>query len=171
MCILRCHEWINSVYVSEMCIFSSKFLIWFCTAKFPPDVLACQCAAVTSWELGPIIYFSVLAVWCRYREIPWQLGSPSEVKDWGIQWRCSGSLNCRTSYIVWVPVTLPHCSLPYSHPQELFTFSFMLTIHFSEICGLLGYYAASCGNWLPTFRDNVSVPSSRVKSPSGKESI
>jgi hypothetical protein len=37
-----------------------------------------------------------------------------------------------------------------------------------EICGLLGYYAASCGNCLPTFRDNVSVPSSRVKSPSGK---
>jgi hypothetical protein len=39
-----------------------------------------------------------------------------------------------------------------------------------EICGLLGYYTASCGNCLPTFRDNVSVPSSRVKSPSGKES-
>jgi hypothetical protein len=37
-----------------------------------------------------------------------------------------------------------------------------------EICGLLGYYAASCGNCLPTFRDNVSVPSSRVKSPSRK---
>ena len=34
-----------------------------------------------------------------------------------------------------------------------------------EICALLGYYAASCGNCLPTFRDHVSVPSSRVKSP------
>jgi hypothetical protein len=34
-----------------------------------------------------------------------------------------------------------------------------------EICGLLGYYAASCGNCLPTFRDKVSVPSSWVKSP------
>jgi hypothetical protein len=33
---------------------------------------------------------------------------------------------------------------------------------FSEICGLLGYYAASCGNCLPTFRYYVSVPSSRV---------
>jgi hypothetical protein len=32
-----------------------------------------------------------------------------------------------------------------------------------EICGLLGNYTASCGNYLPTFRDNVSVPSSRVK--------
>jgi hypothetical protein len=35
-----------------------------------------------------------------------------------------------------------------------------------EISALLGYYAASCGNCLPTFRDNVSVPSSWVKSPS-----
>jgi hypothetical protein len=31
-----------------------------------------------------------------------------------------------------------------------------------EICALLGCYAASSGNPLPTFRDNVSVPSSRV---------
>jgi hypothetical protein len=27
-----------------------------------------------------------------------------------------------------------------------------------EICALLGYYAASISNPLPTFRDNVSVP-------------
>jgi hypothetical protein len=33
-----------------------------------------------------------------------------------------------------------------------------------EICALLGYYAASYGNCIPTFWDNVSVPSSRVKS-------
>jgi hypothetical protein len=32
-----------------------------------------------------------------------------------------------------------------------------------ENCALLGYYAASRGNSLPTFRDNVSVPSSRAK--------
>ena len=32
-----------------------------------------------------------------------------------------------------------------------------------ENCVLLGYYAASSGNFLPTFRDNLSVPSSRVK--------
>jgi hypothetical protein len=38
------------------------------------------------------------------------------------------------------------------------------------ICGLLGYYVALCGNYLPTFRDKVSVPSSRVKSPRWKES-
>ena len=28
----------------------------------------------------------------------------------------------------------------------------------NEICGLLGYYAASNGNPLTTFRDNVSIP-------------
>jgi hypothetical protein len=33
-----------------------------------------------------------------------------------------------------------------------------------EICVLLGYNAASCGNCLPTFRENLSVPSSKVKS-------
>jgi predicted outer membrane repeat protein len=35
----------------------------------------------------------------------------------------------------------------------------------NEICALLGYYAASCGNCIPIFRDNVSVSSSGVKSP------
>jgi len=30
-------------------------------------------------------------------------------------------------------------------------------------CALLGYYAASSGNFLPTFRDNLSVQSSGVK--------
>jgi hypothetical protein len=32
-----------------------------------------------------------------------------------------------------------------------------------EICALMGYNAAQSGNPLPMFRDNVSVPSSRVK--------
>jgi hypothetical protein len=32
-----------------------------------------------------------------------------------------------------------------------------------ENCALLGYYAASSDNCLPTFRDNLSVPSSKVK--------
>jgi len=30
-------------------------------------------------------------------------------------------------------------------------------------CVLLGYYAASSGSFLPTFRDNLSVPSSGFK--------
>jgi hypothetical protein len=32
-----------------------------------------------------------------------------------------------------------------------------------EICAILGCYTASNGNPLPTFRDNISVPSSTVK--------
>jgi hypothetical protein len=39
------------------------------------------------------------------------------------------------------------------------------------ICGLLGNYKASCGNYLPTFRDNVSVSSSWVKIARWKESL
>jgi hypothetical protein len=34
-----------------------------------------------------------------------------------------------------------------------------------ENCTLLGYYTARSGNSLPTFRDNPSVPFSRVKNP------
>jgi len=33
----------------------------------------------------------------------------------------------------------------------------------SEICAFLGYFAVYSGNSLPTFRDNLTVPSSRVK--------
>jgi len=35
----------------------------------------------------------------------------------------------------------------------------------AENCALQGYYAASSGNFLPTFRDNFSVPSSGFKNP------
>jgi len=32
-----------------------------------------------------------------------------------------------------------------------------LCLEVDEICTLLGYYAASSGNFLPTFQDNLSV--------------
>jgi hypothetical protein len=32
-----------------------------------------------------------------------------------------------------------------------------------EKCALLGYYTASSGSSLPVFRENISVPFSRVK--------
>jgi hypothetical protein len=38
--------------------------------------------------------------------------------------------------------------------------------YIDEICALLGCYAASSGNLLPTFRDNVSLRSSRVRKSS-----
>jgi hypothetical protein len=34
-----------------------------------------------------------------------------------------------------------------------------------ENCTLLGNYAASSGNFLPTFQENLLFPSSRVKNP------
>jgi len=40
---------------------------------------------------------------------------------------------------------------------------FLLKITDLENCALLGYYTTSIGASLPTFRDNLSVPSSRVK--------
>ena len=36
-------------------------------------------------------------------------------------------------------------------------------VHILENCAVLGYYATSSGLSLPTFPDNLSVPSSRVK--------
>jgi hypothetical protein len=35
----------------------------------------------------------------------------------------------------------------------------------AENFAFLGYYSASSGNFLPTFRDNLSVPSSGFKNP------
>jgi hypothetical protein len=34
-----------------------------------------------------------------------------------------------------------------------------------DSCALHGYYADSSGNFLPTFRDNRAVPSSKAKNP------
>jgi len=35
-------------------------------------------------------------------------------------------------------------------------------------CALLGYYAASSGNFLPMLWENLSVPSSRINNPKRK---
>jgi hypothetical protein len=43
-----------------------------------------------------------------------------------------------------------------SKPSSIVTFT-------AELCALLGYYAASSGNSLRTFRDSISAPTSRVK--------
>jgi hypothetical protein len=37
----------------------------------------------------------------------------------------------------------------------------------AENCSLLGYYAASSGNFLPTFLNYLSVPSFEFKNPKG----
>ena len=40
-----------------------------------------------------------------------------------------------------------------------------------ENCALLGYYTVSIGNFLPTFQDNIPVPSSVVKNPKRKPGV
>ena len=40
-----------------------------------------------------------------------------------------------------------------------------------ENCALLDYCTASSGNFLPTFRDNLSVPSSMVRKPSPQKKL
>jgi hypothetical protein len=42
---------------------------------------------------------------------------------------------------------------------------------FIENFPLLGYYAATIGNFLPMFQDNLSVPSSWVKNPKNIQRI
>ena len=44
-------------------------------------------------------------------------------------------------------------------------------LNLQQNCTLLGYYTASSGNFLPTFRDNVSVLSSGVKNTKKKSWI
>jgi len=45
----------------------------------------------------------------------------------------------------------------------------MLDRFVEENCALLGYYAASIGNLLPPFRDNLLVPSSRAVPPKDRK--
>jgi hypothetical protein len=47
----------------------------------------------------------------------------------------------------------------------------LIMLLFLENCGLPGYYAASTGNYLPTFRYNLTVPSSRVNNLQRKPDI
>jgi len=48
----------------------------------------------------------------------------------------------------------------YLHEQKC-----VISDEVDERCALLGYHAASTCNSLPTFRDNISVASSRMKNP------
>jgi hypothetical protein len=41
----------------------------------------------------------------------------------------------------------------------------------AEICSRLGYYASSSGNFLPTLRDNLLVPSSGFNNQDGTDGL
>jgi len=59
-----------------------------------------------------------------------------------------------------------HLSLYSNMPNIIYLISNLKTKpKLDEDYALLGYYAARSGNPLPTFRDNLSIPYSRVKNP------
>jgi hypothetical protein len=59
--------------------------------------------------------------------------------------------------------TEPEVSTKYRHWPLLWVLTSGFRRDIDEIYLLLGYYAVSSGKPLPTFRYNVSVPSSRAK--------
>jgi len=76
--------------------------------------------------------------------------------------------------ILWLEVPLNQRSLMATlQLHQLCTFSMLAstqiwtlwthTFQFTKNCALMGYYAASSGNFLPTFHDVILVPFSRVK--------
>jgi hypothetical protein len=58
-----------------------------------------------------------------------------------------------------------------SQSKPLVSFISGFRRHVDEIYALLGCYAASSGNTLPTFRDHISVLSSRVKKKKSKDFV
>jgi hypothetical protein len=62
-------------------------------------------------------------------------------------------------------------SIKMSFIQNRSQFTSFQRLYSSKNCALLGYYAASSGNFLPTFGDDLSVPPQRVKNPKVKPDI
>jgi len=52
--------------------------------------------------------------------------------------------------------------IPHARVYGVLCFRNLTQTNFDVICALLRYYAAFCGNSLPTFRDNLSAPSSSL---------
>ena len=59
--------------------------------------------------------------------------------------------------------SIKHQSICIPLPNSALSNLTVLTTTVTEICALLGYYAAFSSSSVPTFRGNLSVPSSRVK--------
>jgi len=53
--------------------------------------------------------------------------------------------------------------------QQYLHGTFLVYNQSSENCAILGFYTASNGNFLPTFRDNLSVPTSGCKNPTNMD--
>jgi hypothetical protein len=79
----------------------------------------------------------------------------------GDQWKEGHAvLSCRSTFIASVNGLYPRYSgQPLSLEEILHT----------ENCAVGGYYAVSSGNFVPTFRDNQSIPSSGLKDTSRRK--
>jgi len=67
---------------------------------------------------------------------------------------------------MFVEMTLIQDRLSHKYNVKLRVISYdVLTKKKYEICAFIGYCAAKSSNSLPSCRDNLSVPSSRVKKP------
>jgi len=68
----------------------------------------------------------------------------------------------KTRMLLSIDITLPTFSVDFDRPLGncIENYSWL-----RDNCHVLGYNAASSGNSLPTFRDNLSVPSSGVLDP------
>jgi len=89
-------------------------------------------------------------------------------------WKSCSSFRATVRYTV-QNVTRRFCStrpsIKMSFKQNRSQFTSFQRSYSSTNCALLGYYAASSGNFLPTFRDDLSVPSPRFKNPKVKPDI
>jgi hypothetical protein len=79
----------------------------------------------------------------------------------GIDWRLG--LNTRDPFLP--SYNLPHSGICLGRSVTGFVLRYKLHRQVDENCVLPGYYAAISNNSLPTFRDNLSFPSPRVKYP------
>ena len=75
-----------------------------------------------------------------------------------------GTTQDKLNWLLWVMLVVPGFSLLRSglNPKP-YTLISGFRRELDEICTLLGYYTALKGSPVPTFRDNLSVPSSMVK--------
>jgi hypothetical protein len=107
-------------------------------------------------------------VWCVW-VWSWSLDNEEALALWGL---LRHGMECNVLQVhIFVRFTAPHTTWNFWKLTEFFKLfkqdAECMIAGFrrdaDEICALLGYYAALIGSPVPTFRDNISVPSLRVK--------
>jgi hypothetical protein len=125
----------------------------------------CLYCFVASWTT-----LTTLSIYCTYKPVSsvitfrYSIHFTSEDTKPAELWRdfvrvSDFLLGYDATYIYWLLPTfrrnLPPLSATFKNKGRMRDFTLPRQVY--ENCGLLGYYAASSGNFLPTFRDNLSV--------------